>query len=112
MYLMRIPFFHDSRVTLYLRYLVKEIGLSRVELEQERMKIKSFEDMQRIRPDADFSVTNSSNKQQRILLEVELTQKSKERLIEKFEYYHRIPDHEIFLFLFPNPSLFNSYRRL
>lgn len=105
-------FFHDSRVTLYLRYLAGQLKMNSVELEQECMKIKTFEDMQRIRPDAEFCICNSYNKQQRFLLEVELTQKSKERLIEKFEYYLRIPDYQFILFVFPTPSLFNSYLQL
>lgn len=31
-------FFHDSRVTLYLRYLTEKINVTCVELEQEKMK--------------------------------------------------------------------------
>jgi hypothetical protein len=105
-------FFHDSRVTLYLRYLAQNLNMQSIELEQERMKIKNFQDMQRIRPDAEFTLLNSSNKPQRFLLEVELTQKSKDRLIEKFEHYHRIPDYQHVLYVFPTQSLFNSYLQL
>jgi hypothetical protein len=105
-------FFHDSRVTLYLRYLASHLKISSVELEQERMKIRSFQDMQRIRPDAEFSITTSSEKHQRFLLEVELTQKTKDRLIEKFEWYHQIPDYNFILFVFPTHSLANSYLQL
>jgi hypothetical protein len=105
-------FFHDSRVTLYLRYLAQHLKMDSIELEQEWMRVKSFQDMQKIRPDAEFVLINSSEKRKRFLLEVELTQKSKERLIEKFEYYQRIPDYQFILFVFPTSSLANSYLQL
>jgi len=68
--------------------------------------------LQRIRPDAEFTIEDESQKKCTFLLEVELTQKSKERLIEKLEHYHKIPDYRFILFVFPTPSLFNAYVRL
>jgi hypothetical protein len=105
-------FFHDSRVTLYLRYLTQHLPVSYVELEQEKMKITSFKDLARIRPDAEFGVESADKRQLSILLEVELTQKSRERLIEKIEHYQQFASNRLILFVFPTESLFASYVRL
>lgn len=104
-------FFHDSRVTLYLRYLSEQINITHIELEQELMKIKNFEDLQRIRPDAEFTIEDNNKKKCLMLLEVELTQKSHNRLIEKLNYYNKIPDYKYVLFVFPTESLFKLYSK-
>jgi hypothetical protein len=103
--------FHDSRVTLYLRFLAKHLPVSHVVLEQEKMKIRRKEDFQKIRPDAEFTLT-SPNRSVDFILEVELTQKNKDRAWEKMMNYKDISEYRSVIFLFPNPTIYESYLRI
>ena len=73
------------------------------------MKVNSFKDMKIVRPDAEFSIEGGNQKKITLLLEIELTQKSKERVYEKFQTYHKFPMYNFILFVFPTLSLFKSY---
>jgi len=103
--------FHDSRVTLYLRFLAQNLPVSHVVLEQEKMKIRKKEDFQKIRPDAEFTL-ESNNKSADFILEVELTQKNKERAWEKMKNYKDISEYKNIFFIFPNPTIFNCYLQI
>jgi hypothetical protein len=103
--------FHDSRVTLYLRFLAKNLPISHVVLEQEKMKIRKKEDFQKIRPDAEFTLS-SQNRCVDFILEVELTQKNKEKAWEKMNNYLDISEYRSVIFLFPNPTIYESYIRI
>lgn len=103
--------FHDSRVTLYLRFLAQNLPVSHVVLEQEKMKIRKKEDFQKIRADAEFTL-ESNNKSADFILEVELTQKNKERAWEKMKNYKDISEYKNIFFIFPNSTIFNSYLQI
>lgn len=103
--------FHDSRVTLYLRFLAQNLPVSSVVLEQEKMKIRKKEDFQKIRPDAEFTL-RANNKSADFILEVELTQKNKERAWEKMKNYKAISEYKNVLFVFPNPTIFECYLQI
>lgn len=103
--------FHDSRVTLYLRFLAQHLPISDVVLEQEKMKIRKKEDFQKIRPDAEFTLA-SQHRSVDFILEVELTQKNKERAWEKMMNYKDISEYRCVIFIFPNPTIYESYLRI
>lgn len=102
--------FHDSRVSLYLRYLHTQIKLDGFALDQERMRhFKNGYDAPKIRPDADFSLKGNNKKSIPFFLEIELTQKSLERIREKLSNYLEDRNGPRVLFVFPSESIAKSY---
>lgn len=103
--------FHDSRVTLYLRFLAEKLSIHHLNLDQERTgHYRNFHEIPKARPDADFTFMDDKKNVHTFLFEIELTQKATERIIEKLDYYQdRIGSYKV-LFLFPTENLARSYR--
>ncbi len=104
--------FHDSRVTLYMRFLASYLNIHRLQLDQERTgHFRNFFELPKVRPDAEFSFKDDKEKNHSFYLELELTQKSTERIAEKFDFYQeRVSSSSRILFLFPTENLAASYR--
>jgi predicted transcriptional regulator len=103
--------FHDSRVSLYMRFLNLFYPISSINLEHEDLEFKKKNSFQRVRPDARFEM-EFNGKRSSFILEVELTQKSKERAIEKLANYKDDKSLRYVIFVFPTPSLYKSYLNL
>jgi hypothetical protein len=103
--------FHDSRVALYLRFLAQNYDLAALSLEHEELEIKYKESFQRIRPDARFQIEVDSVKIN-FLLEIELTQKTKDRAWEKIAHYKDEKRFRFVIFVFPTLSIYKSYLSL
>lgn len=105
--------FHDSRVTLYMRFLASYLNIHSLQLDQERTgHYRYFHEMPKVRPDAEFYFKDDFEKVHGFLLEVELTQKSSERIIEKLSYYQERLKNAKIIFLFPSENLARSYREV
>jgi hypothetical protein len=104
--------FHDSRASLYLRYLIKELNVTEAGLDQERMRNLRVHEMPSARPDAEFHFEDTKGLEHKFLLEIELTQKSKDRVLEKFANYQEgIQDYKL-LFVVPTEHLAVTYRNM
>ncbi len=103
--------FHDSRVTLYLRFMALYYSMSAINLEHEELDIKYKDSFQRVRPDGRFQI-EVNNQKLNFLLEIELTQKNKDRAWEKIAHYKDEKRFHFVIFVFPTTSIYRSYLSL
>lgn len=96
--------FHDSKVTEVCNEFMKLDCFNSVKLEHEISSLNS------ILPDAILS-GSKDDKKFRIALELEITQKSKARIIEKITDYRNSIEFDYALYLFSSDAIYKNYKR-
>ena len=97
--------FHDAKVTEILRELLKRDCFKEAIVEHHLPPTDDF-----YRPDA--LITGTFKNPFRMAFELELTQKSKSRILKRFDYYLKSQAYEYVMYLFPRNRLLSTYHTL
>lgn len=99
---------HDIRVSQIARGLLSRGWVDEVELEHQIHDKRNFKVEYKVIPDAILHLEKRGHKYQ-LALELELTRKNNQRLIEKVRQYSASSYYSYVIYLFPSPSLMQKY---
>jgi hypothetical protein len=103
--------YHDAVVTNLTIKLSQSEFIHEANMPHEFFQKKSFQHYLTIDPDSVF-FGKKSGENFTLALEAELTQKSKDRILEKFEAYTKSPYYHFALYFFDKVQVFESYKKI
>lgn len=95
---------HDIVVSNTLRELLKMSSITKGRINNGNKFFNKYV------PDAWIEGKNSSGDHFEMIVEVELTQKSRSRIQDKMKYFYRLPKDEFVIYIFQKPSIFETYK--
>lgn len=99
---------HDIKVSEIARTLLDESWVDEIELEHQIQDKRSFKVNYKVIPDAILHFEKSGHRY-RLALELELTRKNNQRLVEKIRQYLSTGYYHYVIYIFPTVALMNKY---
>lgn len=99
---------HDLKVSEIAKNLSKLNGVDNVMLEHELQNKRDFRTTYKVIPDAIIELTNN-NLRCNMVLELELTQKNKQRIKEKAKQFMLSSKYDYVIYIFSKPTMMKTY---